>query len=132
IKTGYTRASGFNLVSSVKRDGRHVLAVVLGGRTSQTRNAHMRDLIETHLPEASAAERKTPMLIADTGTVNATPLPRQRPATPPAMIADAAEPLEADGMEDHETEMGDAALGYAPKQRPASAPLRAIDGFVKE
>ena len=34
IKTGYTRASGFNLVSSVHRNGRHLIAVVLGGKTS--------------------------------------------------------------------------------------------------
>ena len=32
IKTGYTRASGFNLVTSVRRDDRHIVAVVLGGR----------------------------------------------------------------------------------------------------
>lgn len=38
IKTGYTQASGFNLVSSVVRGGAHVIAVVMGGRT-----AHMRD-----------------------------------------------------------------------------------------
>src|SRR3546814_12410459 len=33
IKTGYTRASGFNLVSSVERNGRRVIAVVFGGKT---------------------------------------------------------------------------------------------------
>ena len=31
IKTGYTRMSGFNLVCSVRRDDRHIVAVVLGG-----------------------------------------------------------------------------------------------------
>ena len=34
IKTGYTRASGFNLVTSVHRDGRYIVAVVLGGRSA--------------------------------------------------------------------------------------------------
>ena len=34
IKTGYTRASGFNLLTSVHRDGRSLVAVVLGGRTA--------------------------------------------------------------------------------------------------
>jgi D-alanyl-D-alanine carboxypeptidase len=33
IKTGYTTASGFNLVASVRRDGRHVIAAVFGGAT---------------------------------------------------------------------------------------------------
>jgi D-alanyl-D-alanine carboxypeptidase len=140
VKTGYTRASGFNLVSSVKRDGRHILAVVMGGRTSQTRNDHMRQLIEAHLPEATSEERRTPMLVADTSLVNATPLPRSRPDLP-AMVADAAEPVDADAaagiaaapeLEDDGTEMGDAALGYAPRERPVSAPLSAIDGVVSE
>src|SRR5207248_10092382 len=53
IKTGYTRASGFNLVSSVRRGGRHVVAVVLGGSSSGARDARMRDLIERHIVEAS-------------------------------------------------------------------------------
>ena len=35
IKTGYTRDSGFNLVTSVKRDSRHIVAVVLGGASSR-------------------------------------------------------------------------------------------------
>ena len=43
IKTGYTRASGFNLVTSVRRDGRHIVAVVLGGRSSGQRDARMRE-----------------------------------------------------------------------------------------
>src|SRR5690606_28353346 len=42
IKTGYTRASGFNLTSSVKRGGRQIVAVVLGGRSGRSRDAQMR------------------------------------------------------------------------------------------
>jgi D-alanyl-D-alanine carboxypeptidase len=141
VKTGYTHSSGFNLVSSVKRDDRHIIAVVMGGRTSQTRNAHMRDLIEVHLPEASGEERRTPLLIADTSLVNATPLPRNRPEAP-AMVADAhTADADADAVAsieveaelvDGATEMGDSALGYAPRERPKSAPLRAIDSFVSD
>ncbi len=37
IKTGYTRASGFNLVTSVKRGNRKIVAVVIGGETAQRR-----------------------------------------------------------------------------------------------
>ena len=39
IKTGYTRASGFNLVTSVHRDGRYIIGVVLGGRSAFERDA---------------------------------------------------------------------------------------------
>ena len=53
IKTGYTRASGFNLVTSVHRDGRYIVAVVLGGRSAFERDAHMRELINAHIREAS-------------------------------------------------------------------------------
>ncbi len=47
IKTGYIRASGFNLVSSVKRDGYHIVAVVMGGKSSRSRDNHMVKLLET-------------------------------------------------------------------------------------
>ena len=44
IKTGYIRASGFNLITSVHRDGRYIVGVVLGGRSAFERDAHMRAL----------------------------------------------------------------------------------------
>ena len=46
IKTGYTRASGFNLMTSAKRDGRRIIAIMLGGNTSRSRNSHVEDLVE--------------------------------------------------------------------------------------
>ncbi len=46
IKTGYTRASGFNLIASAERDGRRVIAVMLGGTTAKSRNQHVEDLLE--------------------------------------------------------------------------------------
>jgi D-alanyl-D-alanine carboxypeptidase len=49
IKTGYTNASGFNLLTSVKRDGHYIVAVVLGGPTARARDKIMADLIEDHI-----------------------------------------------------------------------------------
>jgi D-alanyl-D-alanine carboxypeptidase len=46
IKTGYIRASGFNLISSVQRDGRRVIAVVFGGKTAASRDEHMVKLLD--------------------------------------------------------------------------------------
>jgi len=46
IKTGYTRASGFNLMASARRDGHRVVAIMLGGATSRARDRHVEDLIE--------------------------------------------------------------------------------------
>ena len=42
IKTGYTHASGFNLVSSYQQDGRHLIGAIFGGETAGSRNAQMR------------------------------------------------------------------------------------------
>lgn len=46
IKTGYTRASGFNLMTSAIRDDRRVIAIMLGGATARSRNAHVEELVE--------------------------------------------------------------------------------------
>ncbi|MEO1661597.1 MAG: D-alanyl-D-alanine carboxypeptidase family protein [Pseudomonadota bacterium] len=46
IKTGYTRASGFNLMASAKRRGRRVIAIMFGGSTARSRDQHVSDLIE--------------------------------------------------------------------------------------
>ncbi|MCO5164265.1 MAG: D-alanyl-D-alanine carboxypeptidase [Mesorhizobium sp.] len=54
IKTGYTRASGFNLVSSVKIGDRKIVAVVMGGASGRSRDAEMARLIETYMPKASS------------------------------------------------------------------------------
>ena len=54
IKTGYTRGSGFNLLTSLHRDGRSLVAVVMGGISGPSRDRLMARLIESHYAEASA------------------------------------------------------------------------------
>jgi D-alanyl-D-alanine carboxypeptidase len=54
IKTGYTNASGFNLVTSTKRDGKRVVGVVLGARSSGSRNAHMMTIIARAMHKAKS------------------------------------------------------------------------------
>jgi D-alanyl-D-alanine carboxypeptidase len=54
IKTGYTNASGFNLVSSVKDGGRSIVAVVMGGTSGRSRDNEMAQLIKTYMPKASS------------------------------------------------------------------------------
>ena len=61
IKTGYTKASGFNLTSSVRRGQKHLIAVVMGGKTSRSRNAEMRRLLNKNFPRAVASSRKRPL-----------------------------------------------------------------------
>lgn len=64
IKTGYTRASGFNLVTSAQADGRSVVGVVLGGRSGGSRDQQMKRLIASYMPKAS--RRGGGNLIAET------------------------------------------------------------------
>jgi D-alanyl-D-alanine carboxypeptidase len=54
IKTGYIRASGFNIVTSVSQNGRRLLVVVMGGKTAKDRNQRVAELVERYLPEAKA------------------------------------------------------------------------------
>jgi D-alanyl-D-alanine carboxypeptidase len=60
IKTGFTRASGFNLLTSARDGNRHLMAVVLGGRSGRIRDAQMASLVENHLPRAYAGLRTAP------------------------------------------------------------------------
>jgi len=53
IKTGYTRASGFNLVTSMRRDNRHLIGVVMGGRSGSSRDATMRSLLAENFEKAA-------------------------------------------------------------------------------
>ncbi|MBU1325471.1 MAG: D-alanyl-D-alanine carboxypeptidase [Alphaproteobacteria bacterium] len=47
IKTGFTNASGYNLAASAVRDGRRIITIVLGGRSTATRNEHVAELMST-------------------------------------------------------------------------------------
>ncbi|MCB1490816.1 MAG: D-alanyl-D-alanine carboxypeptidase [Rhodobiaceae bacterium] len=91
IKTGYTRASGFNLITSVSRDNRHLVAVVMGGKTGKSRNQHMTSLINQYLPQAIA--RKEPPRVPPGVMVAAAdiPLPERRPE-----LGDVVEVAESD------------------------------------
>lgn len=53
IKTGYTRASGFNLVSSVTDGNRRLVAVVLGGKSGRARDARMAQLIAANMKKTT-------------------------------------------------------------------------------
>ena len=105
IKTGYTRASGFNLVTSVSRNNRKLVGVVLGGETSRWRDKRMAELVETYLPKAST-RLTVAALPGATKTVAAIdpkdlPIPSPRPSLdqtetasvpPPAVAAPKEEP----------------------------------------
>ena len=61
IKTGYINASGFNLVTSLHRGNRYLVAVVMGGNSGASRDARMRELINEKIVQAST-KRTAPMV----------------------------------------------------------------------
>ncbi|WP_209788470.1 serine hydrolase [Ensifer adhaerens] len=69
IKTGYTNASGFNLVSAVRDGNRRIIGVVMGGRTARSRDDKMAALLNRHLGKASTGRQ----LVAPAKTRNAAP-----------------------------------------------------------
>ena len=82
IKTGYTRASGFNLLSSVNRGSHHIVSVVMGGHTAASRDTIMAGLIEDHIEEAAPtrlADARPPSPIEEAAPTPATEAPQQRP-----------------------------------------------------
>jgi D-alanyl-D-alanine carboxypeptidase len=82
IKTGYTRASGFNLVTNVRRGERHLVAVVLGGHTGAARDEIMRDLITENIRYASTGPRTAPRFAEAPVTSSVRPPPRPLPGSP--------------------------------------------------
>lgn len=88
IKTGYINASGFNLVTSVKRDGYSIVAVVLGGRTSRSRDSHMKDLLSRSLRQLAQAR---PPLSNTRIAQGAAPVPVFKPGTEPVAQMGAAQ-----------------------------------------
>lgn len=105
LKTGYTAQSGFNLVASVRRDGRHVIAVVFGGSTATVRNARMRVVLDRALARASRTKTRQPNVLPGSeparvanvrspAVTRQLPPPPRKPVRPPAR--EAARPSEPD------------------------------------
>lgn len=94
IKTGYTRASGFNLATMTERDGRRVIVVVLGGETAAARDAQVAYLIEGAFQEYARREDPNAAMFANMptnrldvqlapGTLNASAAPQQAAPSSP-------------------------------------------------
>ena len=49
IKTGYIKASGYNIVTSVSRGSRRLMIVVMGGNSARARNDHVEELINRYI-----------------------------------------------------------------------------------
>ena len=139
IKTGYTRASGFNLVSSMRRGNRHLVGVVLGGRSGGSRDATMRNLLAENLEkgatkrtvaaiternpsdgtvdvaEAETAQSGGALAAAEPGLA-AMPVTRSIAPAKPSLMAAAAAALPAPPAKIEQNK-------FEPQARPEPAPL---------
>lgn len=84
MKTGYTRASGFNLLASCRRGDKHLIAVVIGGSSSRQRNNRMTNLLDRSWKSAVAmnanSKRGPDKPLAIAGVVRPELLPERNPA----------------------------------------------------
>jgi len=118
IKTGYTRASGFNLISSVDRGDTHLIAVVLGGRTARRRDKDMERILDLTFRRL----KKDPHFMSR--VFAATPTPKVKPsalAAPTITLAEAT-PTPKPGRAAVETALDDGAQTSETKPETAAAP----------
>ena len=100
LKTGYTRASGFNLVASVRRGKKHVIGAVFGGASAASRNSAMRTFLNMGLVKASNEKTRQPAaaLIAQAPRpaagqrIASVPTPKRVPRPPEKSLAAASPP----------------------------------------
>ncbi|WP_448147872.1 SPOR domain-containing protein [Labrys miyagiensis] len=137
IKTGYTNASGFNILTNVRRNNRQLIAVVMGGRSAASRDVVVRRLIDAYMPTAyaGAADRAAPQPQiaqaddADAGASSVAMAPARLPTVRPAVVAEApktrlAAPVAAPApQQDVEDDQADAAPAV-PQARPDVVPAK--------
>ncbi len=76
LKTGYVAASGFNIIVTAKRNGRRLLAVVLGGSTAAERNRETERILEAAFGTSPGPDRPR----VQVATAPVAPEPQTRPA----------------------------------------------------
>lgn len=91
LKTGYTNASGFNLILVARRDGKRLIGVVMGGDSAQARDNHMAELMDKGFGAGTLVAGTGKVIAANARPANAgsnlTPLARvgtPTPALPPS------------------------------------------------
>lgn len=112
IKTGYTNASGFNLVSSVVRGKTHLIAVVMGGRTAARRDREMMKLLD----QTFARIADNPAMVAQVSV----PWHKDGEATAPVLMAKAGSAVAA-----NTPGASSPALPLVPALRPTPRPMAA-------
>ncbi len=122
IKTGYTRAAGFNLTASAQRGGKRVIATVMGGTSTAQRNATMMQLLDQGFSKAPRGAREVPpaapaLVAAPRRTVRVARAETPATVPQPVVLDRSAAPAPAAPARDSLA----VALGVALASQPASA-----------
>ncbi|WP_024508669.1 D-alanyl-D-alanine carboxypeptidase [Bradyrhizobium sp. ARR65] len=126
IKTGYTRASGFNLVTSMHRGNRFLIGVVMGGRSGGSRDAIMRSLLAENLEKASTvrtAAAITEHNVADNTADADDDAPDARSKGMQAAVAEPAAAAQAPAPTPRMSLLAQATAAVPPAQPKDPAPL---------
>lgn len=135
LKTGYTRAAGYNLAATATRGDRRVLVVVMGGSSSRWRNRRVAELLDRGFRETPRYAAVVKPRLAAVKVAEA-PMPPSRPGVPPtglaaiasavASEAQAAQPIDPTLPRSEHAPL----YGAAPLRRPGagSAPVGAAVG----
>jgi D-alanyl-D-alanine carboxypeptidase len=114
IKTGFTNASGYNLMASAQRSGRRVIAVMMGGTTGRSRDQHVADLLEAAFMELNGTlvadnDLRARIAFGERGNESADDLALAQlrkltePETPDAALVSATDPTLVAELEDETT-----------------------------
>ncbi len=126
IKTGYTNASGFNLLTAARSNGRHIVVAGFGFDSSGARDAKVRELVKSYLPKGRSGGYLDVAMIPPPGRKGATVMVASADPTPvmplpyPSFRAVALMPVEASQQQDDVTVASVAvAAAPMPNARPA-------------
>ena len=157
IKTGYTRAAGFNLVSSAQRGNERIIATVFGGRSTATRNARIAELLDLgfrkapsrawiNMPDTPDYGTETGPLIADNGgssdgkagktirlvtAVKTSLRPQMRPMTEPEPVLVAMKDDIKEALQQAQAANIVVAPSVKPEARPADLVLASVQSTVQ-
>jgi D-alanyl-D-alanine carboxypeptidase len=86
LKTGYTRASGFNLAVSVARDGRRLVGIVFGGKSARWRDSHMIWLLNQAFASIKAGDEPPLPLAMAAGDTEVDSTPEAEAGSKPGVV----------------------------------------------
>ncbi|MEO6013660.1 MAG: D-alanyl-D-alanine carboxypeptidase [Devosia sp.] len=137
IKTGYTGAAGYNLMTAARADGKHIVVVGFGFAKAGTRDAKVRDLVQKYMPKARSGSyldvamvpvpgRKGSAVPADKVQVaSAVPMPLPAPNFRGTPVVDEVASPEF-GIGDVDTSVEVASIAPAPAERPVDLGMPAV------